>query len=326
MIVRTAFTALLADGAYFALPLSVTGSSELQALPPLLRRDTSFQLALNQLDGVLTPVNSCYIVLRREKSLTFVTYVPYRANKNERDFFLQGRHECVRQLGEQHFVTSVICKEIGEVTDARSWDERDAKQESQDAVDDASEHTVHDNGKECSMDAGHKKNKCRLCDRRMKNKISPEALEALAQLHTPGATVQMSVNTSTETLDLRYMKNVPIADVAATLPADTPSFTFYRHPTTQLLYFIFHSPDSASVKERMMHTMAIPGLVNVHAEDQGVHVDQKIELHDPEDLSFEEKDERIGKFRSMYLRNNFEGTESKYDNLKADEAFHNAIQ
>ena len=105
-----------------------------------------------------------------------------------------------------------------------------------------------------------------------------------------------------------------------------PSFTFYRHPTTKLLYFIFHSPDSATVKQRMKHTMAIPGLVNVHAQDQGVHVDQKIEIHSPEDLVFETKDERIGKFRSMYLRNRFEGTESKYDNLKADEAFHNAIK
>ena len=76
----------------------------------------------------------------------------------------------------------------------------------------------------------------------------------------------------------------------------------------------------------MMHTLAIPGLVNVHAQDLGVHVDQKIEIHNPEDLVFETKDERIGKFRTMYLRNRFEGTESKYDSLKADEAFYDAIE
>jgi len=131
---------------------------------------------------------------------------------------------------------------------------------------------------------------------------------------------------STETLELKYVKHLAIPDVAATLPANTPSFTFYRHPTAQLLYFIFHSPDSASVQERMTHTMAIPGLVNVHAEVQGVHVDQKIEIHDPEDLVFETKDECIGRFRSLYLRNRFEGTESTYDNLEADRTFHDAIQ
>jgi twinfilin-like protein len=76
----------------------------------------------------------------------------------------------------------------------------------------------------------------------------------------------------------------------------------------------------------MKHTMAIPGLVNVHTQDQGMHVDQKIEIHDPEDLVFEAKDERIGKFRSMYLRNRFEGTESTYDNMRTDKAFYDAVK
>ncbi len=62
----------------------------------------------------------------------------------------------------------------------------------------------------------------------------------------------------------------------------------------------------------MLHTMAIPGLINVHAEDAGIHVDQKIEIHDPAELAFEEGDERVGRFRSVYLRNRWEGTESLY--------------
>ena len=76
----------------------------------------------------------------------------------------------------------------------------------------------------------------------------------------------------------------------------------------------------------MKHTMAIPGLINVHAKDADVHVDQKIEIHDPEDLVFEAKDERIGKFRSVYLRNRFEGTESTYRTMEADKAFYEAVK
>jgi twinfilin-like protein len=60
----------------------------------------------------------------------------------------------------------------------------------------------------------------------------------------------------------------------------------------------------------MKHTLAIPGLVNIIVKDMSVEVDQKIEIHDVEDLSFEDKDERIGKFRSLYLRNETVGTES----------------
>jgi twinfilin-like protein len=71
----------------------------------------------------------------------------------------------------------VICKEIGEVTDARSWEERDTEK--------------HLHAGIVLIDAGYKKNKCRLCDRRMKNKISPEALEAFTKLEVAGTAVQI---------------------------------------------------------------------------------------------------------------------------------------
>jgi twinfilin-like protein len=89
---------------------------------------------------------------------------------------------------------SIICKEMGEITDARSWEERDAEQLAKDAEVDHASANKHDNPKHKNgnqIDVGYKKNKCRLCDRRMKNKISPEALAALTQLHTPGAAVQI---------------------------------------------------------------------------------------------------------------------------------------
>ena len=193
--VRTTFAAFVEDESYFALPLQLAEGFELQPLSLLYRQDASFQTALNELDGILTPVSSCYIIIRRDKSLTFVTYVPYRADKNERALLLDNRQECVRQLGEEHFITSVICKEIGEVTDGRSWEERNAKLQSQKAVvvhaSEQKAHESHEHGQECLIDVGHEKNKCRLCDRRMKNKMSREAFEALAQLHTPGTAVQI---------------------------------------------------------------------------------------------------------------------------------------
>jgi twinfilin-like protein len=76
----------------------------------------------------------------------------------------------------------------------------------------------------------------------------------------------------------------------------------------------------------MIHTLAIPGLVNIHAKEQGAHVDQKIEIHDAEDLVFEADDARVGRFRSMYLRNGFQGTESRYDGLEVDRAFYDGVR
>jgi twinfilin-like protein len=71
----------------------------------------------------------------------------------------------------------------------------------------------------------------------------------------------------------------------------------------------------------MKHTLAIPGLL-VHAEDVGVYVDLKLEIHDPDDVVFgEEKDERVGRFRSMYNREGFQGTELMYEGMGRDKEF-----
>jgi twinfilin-like protein len=113
--------------------------------------------------------------------------------------------------------------------------------------------------------------------------------------------------------------------VASLLPTIQPSFTLYHHPTNWMMYFIFHSPDTATVQQRMKHTMAIPGLL-VHAEDAGVRVDRKIEIHDPDDLVFEEsKDERVGRFRSVYRREGFNGTELMYEGMARDKEFLDAL-
>lgn len=100
------------------------------------------------------------------------------------------------------------------------------------------------------------------------------------------------MNISTEVLVLNFdTRKLDPAEVASRLPTEKPSFTFYRHTSNSRLYFIFCSPDSATVKERMKHTMAIPGLINVIAKDNGVNVDQKLEIHDLEDLEFAQEDD-----------------------------------
>jgi twinfilin-like protein len=92
-----------------------------------------------------------------------------------------------------------------------------------------------------------------------------------------------------------------------------------------MLYFIYHSPDVATVQQRMKHTMAIPGLL-VHVEDAGIRLDQKIEIHDAADLLFEEaKDDRVGRFRSMYRREGFDGTELTYEGMARDREFLDAL-
>ncbi|KAH7065991.1 hypothetical protein BKA63DRAFT_537922 [Paraphoma chrysanthemicola] len=266
-----------------------------------------------------------YLFLRRPDSIVAITYVPFLAKDEQRSFFLKHRQQLVQQLGVGHFSLSLICKEAGEITDARSWHEREGEElECHDEKKIAAKGEIcKDGGCESIVpnDMGYKRNKCRLCDRRMKNRIEPEAVDALNVLRLPGSLVQIHVDITTEILTLtQSTTNISPNSVSSLLPTTTPTFNFYHHPSHHLLYFIFHSPDISTVQHRMKHTMAIPGLL-VHAEDVDVVADQKIEIHDPDDLVFESKDRRMGKFRSMFNRKGFEGTEYVYENLEADKKY-----
>lgn len=190
-----AFNAFAADSTFFALPLAVAKGT-LQSLPTIRFPDDpqhTFQQALNQLDSVLGPRTVLHLILRHEGLFVAITFVPYAADVGDKTLLLDNRSLLVKSLGEQHFSSSIMCKEVGEVIDTRSWDERsgqghswtDHYNEDVDAYGDL-EHlddTVHD--------LGHKKNKCRLCDRRMQNKIDDAALDALKSLTESGDCVQL---------------------------------------------------------------------------------------------------------------------------------------
>ncbi|KAJ4346023.1 Twinfilin-1 [Ascochyta clinopodiicola] len=325
MLVQEAFAAFISDITQLALPLGLEDNL-LQASPPIHVKDMdgSFQDDLNILENSLNPNTLLYLLLRRNTAVFAITFVPFRAPRDQREKYLHHRHELVKSLGIENFQTSFICKEIGEITDARSWAERDGLEQE----DEKEQHKAacrDSNGERANVDVEYKKNKCRLCDRRMKNKITDKATEALKKLQNPGDCVQISLNPDL-VLSLDFQtSSLPSELISSRLPATHPTFTFYRHPNKHL-YFIFHSPDSASVQQRMKHTMAIPGLVNLHAQDCGVHVDQKIEIHEPGDLVFGEEDERVGRFRSMYLRGGWRGTESRYEALESDGAFYDAVR
>lgn len=179
-----AFKTCLADKSFVALPITLVDDILTPAAPICLKSmGSSFQNTLNQLDDTLDSRTPIYLLLRRNDSIVAITYVPYLAKEPQRLFFLQNRDRFVQQLGEDHFSSALICKEIGEITDVRSWIERDEHEKLLTAKGGVLESGV--------KDVGYKQNKCRLCDRRMKNPIDDDAIDALKRLESSGAMVQM---------------------------------------------------------------------------------------------------------------------------------------
>lgn len=147
--------------------------------------EKSIQQNLNQLDEVLGVRESLFLLLRINTAIFAITFIPYQAPDYERELYVQSRDVFVKSFGEQHFKATLICKEVGEITDTRSWIERGALQQEDRAIADSNEHPS------VTTDEGYKKTKCRLCDRRMKNKITDEAFEALSNLEREGECVQL---------------------------------------------------------------------------------------------------------------------------------------
>lgn len=188
-----AFKCFTSDLSLLALPLSLKGTSiQFSTAIKETISDRSLQNSLSLLDEILNPTSSLYLLLRRSNSIFAVTFVPYRAPQDERKSYLRYRKDLVKLLGESHFESSLVCKEVGEVTDARSWVEREQhhRQNATSHISDVCDGSNGDPGP-IFMDLGHRKNKCRLCDRRMKNKITDGALTALQELDNEGDLLQI---------------------------------------------------------------------------------------------------------------------------------------
>ena len=118
-----AFSNFVSDTSLCALPISLVNAS-LEPLPPVAfpqDPNHTFQQALNQVESILDTKTALYLIIRQEKFMVAITYVPYRADAETKRILLENREILLEKLGTKHFTSSIICKEIGEITDARSW-------------------------------------------------------------------------------------------------------------------------------------------------------------------------------------------------------------
>lgn len=185
--VHDAFATFASDASLLALPLKFA-AGELQSFPAThypKEHSGDFQVALSRLDSIIGPKSPLYLILRRDNALNAITYIPHLAPAKLKTLYLENRHELVQSLGGSHFTASLICKEVAEITDIRSWNERDMHASECESCPEA------ELKGQAIKDLGHLKNKCRLCDRRMKNEIEESASDALKKFSDSGDCIQI---------------------------------------------------------------------------------------------------------------------------------------
>lgn len=80
----------------------------------------------------------------------------------------------------------------------------------------------------------------------------------------------------TESINLAEKRsNVSPDELPGLISGSKPQFTFYRHPDSPALVFIYTCPSSSSIKERMLNASSRRSILHL-AESEGVKVTHKV--------------------------------------------------
>lgn len=314
-----AFTTFTSDSNLFCLPVTIT-SEALTPLAPVRFPSSHSGLfnSIHTLSDVLTPTTPLYLLLRRAPStseLIAITYIPSRAPVRQKTLFASTRATLARDLGSEKFSDTVFLTEREEVLDPAQWDERSkgtqhsgsaggtgsggvdsallsVEERELQAVKRAEDEERHGTrGRDLMGEGGSGASYIGSRDGQgaarsgITMKITDEARSSLAQLNAGGAVVQLGIDVATETITLLSSKaDVAPGAVVGLIPADRPSYTFYRSSAeVPGCLFIYVCPGSSKIKERMVYASSRLGVVKL-ASGEGVEVVRKLEAGDPEDL------------------------------------------
>ena len=111
-----------------------------------------------------------------------------------------------------------------------------------------------------------------------------------------GTLVMLGIDVQSETLQLIKSEEVMPENLSKTMPADRPSYSFYRHPQAAAedpVLFIYVCPGTSKVKERMLYASSRNGVLEI-AKAEGVIVGKRLEAGDPSEVGVQRLEEEAG--------------------------------
>ena len=240
-----------------------------------------------------------------------MTYVPSTAPVRSKTLFAATRASLVRELGQEKFEDTLFVTDAEEVLEAAQWGQRGAgnggadkagvdpnllSQEERElqSVKRAEEESRHGTG---GMALGGMGGGATSGGSKLQMKMTGEAEQALQKLGgaEAGAVVQLGIDIATETLELLDQRDgVQPAQLAASIPADRPSYTFYRHPgAPDAALFAYVCPGTSKVKERMVYASSRSGVLEA-AKSAGVDVSKRLEAGDPTEVTEQRLNDEAG--------------------------------
>ncbi|KAF3483342.1 twinfilin A [Arthroderma uncinatum] len=256
--------------------------------------------------------------------LIALTYVPSNSPVRSKTLFASTRTTLVRELGSEKFSDNIFATDVEEVLDEEEWREReldmnaksgaggtigdsrldelmgeqerelnavrrgenDARDTWKRRMDIGIGGTVGNNGQGQSSGSG-------ASDSSVLFKTGEGVEDALQSLGQNGAAVLLigskklwqTIDVQTETLNLVGTEsNVAPDSLSGFIPGSNPQYTFYRHPDSSELIFIYTCPSGSSIKQRMLHASSRAGML-MWAARNGVSVNHKIEASEADEIT-----------------------------------------
>ena len=247
---------------------------------------------LHLLQTHLSPTTALYILLKTHPSASdgyaAITYVPNAAPVRQKMLFASTRSALARELGLERFREQVFATEASELT-AEGW-ERHLRHVGLDAP-----LTEEETGLKGAKDAeaaesrGTGGRRGHVAAGNVEVKTADGVVEALSSLtSSPGTLVQLRYQLPGEILTLDSVSpSISIDAVGTTIHPSEPRYSFYSHPSSGEVLFVYTCPASSKIKERMIYATGKSWARTVAERDAGVVVARTLEATEAGEITGE---------------------------------------
>jgi len=258
----------------------------------------NFTSDLQQLQEHLSATKATYILLKTHPGeadgYAAISFVPNAAPVRQKMLFASTRLTLVRELGIERFRQTIFATEKSELT-AAGW----ARHEASEKVD--APLTEEESGLQGVKDAEAREAQGTGARRghvtsRVDVKVGEGVVEALGGLKEEGCKgtlVQLKYILPDETLQLDSTTDeLAVEDVARTIEAKEPRYSFYSHPSTAgddgagtRVVFIYTCPTNSKIKERMIYSTGKSWTRTVAERGAGLTIAKSLEATETSEIT-----------------------------------------
>jgi len=271
-----------------------------QLLPILTQPLGNLESDFGKVVPLLEPKTPSYFIFRLDTQNTLgyewllLAYVPDGSSVKDRMLYASTRDSLKKQLGKSYFVTNDM---YGSETAEFTWEAyQDILQKPFVAAPLTASEMHLSNEVHAEIDHGG----AREYVHSVRFPLSNDAQDALRNFSTKQNFVQLSVDTTRETIELVSIKKVAVGNIPSEISTSEPRFVFFKYTHTfqgeaiDSNVFIYCCPENAHVKKKMLYS-TVKSVVAGAAEDFRIVLDKtgKIEVDDPELLTVDYLNESL---------------------------------